>query len=197
MTIIGILGNKQVGKDTLADYFVSKYNFTKYNFADPIKEICKILFNLNEEQLYGNDKEIVDTRWGMSPRTIIQRFGTEFGHYKLNSIYPELKTKIKPKEIWIKLFDIFLENNKDKDIIIADVRFIHEINYLINRCALIIKIERDTHLNDSHISENEINKIDKKYIEQVFKNNDSKEELYKKCDNFYGILKNSNIDVPF
>ena len=40
INIIGILGNKRVGKDTVADYLVKNYGFIKYNFADPIKEIC-------------------------------------------------------------------------------------------------------------------------------------------------------------
>ena len=39
--IIGIVGNKNVGKDTLADYLVKEKGFIKYAFADPLKEGLK------------------------------------------------------------------------------------------------------------------------------------------------------------
>ena len=51
MDRVGLLGNKGCGKDTLADYLVKEKQFIKYSFADPGKEIAKIMFNLNEEQL--------------------------------------------------------------------------------------------------------------------------------------------------
>ena len=34
--------------------------------------------------------------------------------------------------LWLKLFEIFLEKNKDKNIVIADVRFKHEVDFLKN-----------------------------------------------------------------
>ena len=58
--IIGLSGKKRVGKDTVADYLVSKYGFIKYSFADPIKAVAKILFGFSENQLYGNNKEEID-----------------------------------------------------------------------------------------------------------------------------------------
>jgi hypothetical protein len=51
--IIGIGGEKQHGKDTVANYLVSKYGYTKKAFADRLKEICKISFpevNIYDEQ---------------------------------------------------------------------------------------------------------------------------------------------------
>ena len=58
MKIIGIIGNKGTGKDTLGEHLINKYNYTRYGFGDPVKQICKILFNLEIEQLYGNKKDI-------------------------------------------------------------------------------------------------------------------------------------------
>ena len=57
--LIGLLGKKRVGKDTVAEYLIEKYNFIRYAFADPIKEIAGIMFNFSYEQLYGNQKEII------------------------------------------------------------------------------------------------------------------------------------------
>ena len=67
---------------------------------------------------------------GVSPRMIFQRLGTEFGQYKIYELFPELKTKISSRGLWLKLFEIFLEENKDKNIVIADVIFKHEVDFL-------------------------------------------------------------------
>ena len=42
--IIALTGKKGCGKDTIANYLVEKYGFINYGFADPIKEVGKILF---------------------------------------------------------------------------------------------------------------------------------------------------------
>ena len=87
--IIGIVGNKQSGKDTTGNYLIDKYKFTKYAFADPIKDIAKILFCLPDESVNGTNKqkEQIDERWNLNGRQIIQRLGTEFGQFKLFDIF--------------------------------------------------------------------------------------------------------------
>ena len=66
--IIALSGKKRSGKDTVADYLVERFGFVKYGFADPIKEIGKIMFDFSEEQLNTDKKEEIDKRWGISPR---------------------------------------------------------------------------------------------------------------------------------
>ena len=177
MERIGLLGKKGSGKDTLADYLVNTKGFVKYSFAKPVKDISKILFNLSEEQLYGNLKETIDDKIGISPRVIFQRLGTEFGQDLIYKLFPELKIK---KNTWLKLFDLFLEKNKDKNIVIADVRFVHEINYLKKLNFNIIKINRKDSLIDNHVSE----KQNDLYYDFNIENNDSKEDLFSKYNNF-------------
>mgnify|MGYP003705863213 FL=1 len=77
---------------------------------------------------------------------------------------------------------ISLKENKDKNIVIADVRFNHEVNILKKHNFNIIKINRNIELNDSHISENEIKLI--KHIDYEIDNNGSKEQLYSQFDKF-------------
>ena len=82
--IIGFLGKKHSGKDTAGKYMIEKHGFKRYAFGDPVKEICKILFNLTREQLTIPElKETIDKRWGLSPRQMFQRIGTEFGQFNL------------------------------------------------------------------------------------------------------------------
>jgi hypothetical protein len=77
----------------------------------------------------------------------------------------------------VKLFEIFLDNNKDKNIVIADVRFKHEVDFLKKHNFNIIKIN-----NDSHISEKEINLI--KNVDYEINNNSTKEDLFTQYNNF-------------
>jgi hypothetical protein len=182
MEYIGLLGNKGCGKDTLADYLVKDKNFIKYSFANPIKEIAKHLFNLSDEQLNGSLKETIDNRWNLSPRIILQRLGTEFGQYKIYDLFPELKDKIPSRKLWLVLFEKFLEDNKDKNIVIADVRFNHEVDYLKKLKFNIIKINRNNNKKYSHSSETEINLI--KDIDYTINNNSSKEHLYGEYNKF-------------
>ena len=41
--------------------------------------------------------------------------------------FPQLKEPLNNKTIWVKLFELWYEKNKDKNIDITDVRFLDEI----------------------------------------------------------------------
>ena len=122
--IIGLIGTKGSGKDTVGSYLISNHMFTRYAFGDPVKQICKNLFSLTDEQLNDHKmKETIDTRWGISPRKMFQKIGSEFGQFELFKLFPELKGKIKYREMWVKLFHEWLlkDENKDKNIVVTDV----------------------------------------------------------------------------
>ena len=84
--IIAITGKKGSGKDTLADIMVNDYQFVKYRFADDIKLIAKILFDFDDEQLYGNKKDKLDENWNIYPREFYQKFGTDY----IQQIFPKI-----------------------------------------------------------------------------------------------------------
>jgi hypothetical protein len=70
--------------------------------------------------------------------------------------------------------------NKNKNIVIADVRFKHEIEYLKNLNFNIIKINRKDSLMDNHVSE----KQNDLYYDYLIENNNSKEALFNKYEDF-------------
>jgi len=51
--IVGLLGLAGVGKDTVADFMVKNHGFVKVAIADPLKRICKDVFDFSDEQLWG------------------------------------------------------------------------------------------------------------------------------------------------
>jgi len=177
--IIGITGNKQSGKDTCAKYLVEKYNFLHLSFAEPLKKACKLLFNLNEEQINGSEKEEIDLFWKISPRRIMQFVGTEIFRDKIKELIPNIDSNF-----WIKLMEQqILKLNPNTNIVISDVRFLNEVEFIRKYNGIIVKINRNNEI-DNHLSEMEINKIIPDFI---IDNIGTFDELNKKIEN---IVKN-------
>ena len=173
---IGVVGYKQSGKDTIAEYLVRKYKFTKYAFADPIKRTCQEMFGFTDEQCWGKLKEVTDKYWGVKPRKVLQIFGVEITQYYLQREIPELN-KI-GKYFWFHRFLMWYNKNKDKNIVISDVRFPHEVAALRKLEFKIIKVNRKNIVcNDKHISETEIKKI--KDFDFLVHNDGTKSQLHK------------------
>jgi len=186
--IIGLCGKKRVGKDTVADYLVEKYGFVKYSFGQPIKDVAKILFDFTDDQLYGDKKEIVDSRWGITPRQFFQGFGTDYIQYQLTNQFPTIKNCVPNRCFWVKRFWIWynaeLTKNPELKVVIADVRFKHEYTLLKSYKAYLIKIENPRIINlDTHISENGLNYLNDTDYNYVICNDDTLESLYSTVSN--------------
>lgn len=153
--VIGIMGKKFHGKDTVADHIVKKYGYNKISYADPLKEGCRQIFGLDDEQLYGSKKEVIDEYWGVTPRTILQYVGTDLFRNQLSNIIPDID-----KNIWIKRMERTFIDNPDKSYIIADVRFPNEFEMIKRHGGIIIKVVRpDIKSEDTHASETNIDKM--------------------------------------
>lgn len=115
--IIGVSGRAGAGKDTIAAA-LRRDGFERIAFADPLKRACAIVFGLTHEQTHGREKEIVDLRWGLSPRQIMQRFGTE----AIRDVFGE--------DVWIKSMAAQIERvraeGSKRGVVIPDVRFPNE-----------------------------------------------------------------------
>lgn len=180
--LIGITGRKFNGKDTLGNMLISKYDYKRFAFADPLKEGCKHIFGLTDEQLYGDLKETNDDFWQTTPRTILQFVGTELFREQLSTIMPHLG-----KNIWVeatkrKIMKEWQENN-NQCIVVTDVRFENEVNMIKQMGGIVIRIVRDS-MNDTvdvHASEIAIQFLD---VTSEISNNSSIEDLSKVLDNF-------------
>lgn len=193
-----VLGKKGSGKDTFSDYIIEKHGFIKYSFADPLKKGLQHFFNLSDQQLYDPKlKEVIDPRWGVSPRQLFQVIGTDFFQYSLKQFLPNIKTSsIDTRTHWVILFKqwyekLLEENKKEKEkenekinVIIADGRFLHEIEEIRKMGGKIIKVIRPVLDNnkDIHKSEMEMDEIPNEYIDNIIYNNGSVDEFYNKIN---------------
>lgn len=139
--IIAICGAKRSGKDVLAEHLVQKYNYKRISFAEPLKIAVKGLFNFEDNQVgigedTGDDrKDIVDERWGITPRAALQFFGTEMMQEKIQELLPNMK-----RNFFANTLVNHINNAKEETkFVISDLRFIHEYEMLLNITNISIK----------------------------------------------------------
>ena len=171
--IIAFAGRANAGKDLAGKYLIEHYKFLHYYFAKPLKEGCKHLFQLTDEQIAN--KETVIEPWGISPRKIYQKIGTDIGR----TLDPN---------IWVKNAQMFVNQNQHRNIVITDCRFSNEALWVRNQDGFVIHIKRNSKLiaENSHSSERGMTENDWDYN---IANNKTKEDLHKKIDIFMEKIK--------
>jgi len=184
--LVGVLGKKRHGKDTISDHLVKNWNFHPITLAEPLKEACRSLFGFNEEQLYGNLKEDIDPYWNVSPRTVFQFIGTDVFRKQIDKIIPNVGDKFWVVLIKKKILDI-QKDNPNANIVVTDVRFKNEVDMIKSLGGLIIKVERPSiGLIDSHISEKEIDMINN--YDKLILNDSTIMDLHDRVDEFMDSL---------
>jgi hypothetical protein len=186
--IIGLIGQKREGKDTVASIIKEFDNEYKcMALADPIKDIARIMFNFSEKQLYDAEKDVIDTKWYIKPRDFFEQFGTDIMQFDIYKYLPTLESSVPQRKFWVlSLLSKLQENDK---VIITDIRGQHELEEVIkfNPNAKFIRIIRPTVLsttNDTtHITQSEPNQIEDTYITETIINDGSLDNLKEKVKN--------------
>lgn len=136
--IIGFAGPARAGKDTSADFIISENpEWVKMSLADPMKEMLKVGLGLSDDQLWGDKKDIIDPRYGTTPRFLMQTLATEWGRNTISY------------DIWVKAMEAKIG---DKNVIIPDIRFENEAS-LVRKYGVLIHIKGRGGIDTDHISE--------------------------------------------
>ena len=182
--IVGIAGKKRAGKDVIANFLVNEYAFLLYKFATPMKKIVHIMYDWDERHTEGDLKEVVDLKWGISPRQALQVLGTDWAQYDLCSKFP-LFGEITGKDLWVNLFKSWYKKHSEFNVVISDVRFPHEVEILKEMGAVLFKTTRPgLSLTDTHESESYIDGLN---VDYNLNNNSTVENLKKLVDNILKI----------
>jgi hypothetical protein len=148
--VVGVLGFKGSGKDTVGDYLVQQHGFQRDSFANPLKDAVAATFNWPRELLEGNTKESREWRetpdewwekklnWKdhpgatfaprFTPRGALQWFGTEVYRVAFHD------------SIWIYSLEDRLRNAEN--VVITDCRFPNEVKVIKDSGGLVIRVKR-------------------------------------------------------
>lgn len=177
MKLIGLSGKARSGKDTVANYIKTQYGFSQYAFADPLKQACSAMFGIPITDFYeDNKKEVVNDFWRISPRQMAQRLGTEGGR------------ELFRQDIWLKRAEMEMKKleNESNGLIISDVRFDNEAEWILSMGGIVILITRKGvgGMVTEHKSESGINMA---FVTDVIGNDGTLAKLYKSIDFTMGL----------
>lgn len=141
--IIGLLGFINSGKGTVANQLVIEYNFRQDSFASSLKDVCASLFDWPRHLLEGDTEESrvwreqPDEWWAnalsipnFSPRLAFQLIGT-------NSLRNHFN-----EDLWFLTLQNRIRKNLTQHMVISDVRFPNEIDFVRKNGGTLIKVNR-------------------------------------------------------
>lgn len=182
---IGLTGEMGHGKSTVAAYLCQRHGYSEYSFARPLKEGLKKLFSFSDEQVYGEEKNQLDARWGVTPRYILQQIGTELFRNNLNIYLPQIKENNLDSGIWIRNFMRWIEHHPAR-VVISDCRFmdeclaLHQVNIKVYRVVRESAVRPSHGEAHAHVSEKFQNLLP---VDGELLNIGTLEELYNQVDN--------------
>ena len=150
--IIGLVGYKQVGKSTAAEYLEDKYGFSRHNFKDQlVAEIKKNFPDLLREIYLADAKEWnsgippidIDHLFRNKPplmRALLQNYGTEVRRGDNDNYWT----------------DQWINNMPSGDFVTDDVRFLNEAFEIEQVDGILVRLTRpDITTGGEHASERE------------------------------------------
>lgn len=168
--IIGLTGRAGVGKDTVGAYLIEHLPELTISgsFAWPIKAALSIMFpsvSFTDRATKETPHELLG---GNSPRRLAQTLGTEWGRELIDP------------NIWVLSLISRLATLPHDNLIITDVRFNNEAEWIISNGGEVWRIVRDSVPDiEDHPSEHGI-LLD--FISKTVYNNGSIAELYSTLD---------------
>jgi hypothetical protein len=143
-SLITFSGHKGSGKSHCSTFLVKTRNYTKENFAGPLKSTVSHIFDLSDECYDESKKEQILTQWNTTPRKLLQVIGTDLFRTQLIKYIPELT--IPRNSIWGSILYnkilIYRQRNPNRKITIDDVRFNDEYHCIKDLKGIVIRIER-------------------------------------------------------
>lgn len=184
MIVIGLTGAAGVGKDTVADYLVTRYGFEKKSFADPLKMVL-----LQQDPIIGMDLYKPGLMIHLSEA--LKRYG-EDGVKKVYPLYRRYMQRLGTEGIraidpdfWVKaaLKDLDTQNGK---YVFTDVRFPNEAGLIGDTRGHLWQIEGPRRRDSiPHSSEYWAGRLDETYL---ILNSGSMDKLYAEVEYALGLM---------
>lgn len=150
MELIGLMGKIGSGKTTVAQILVNNHGFVKVSFADALKQMLVNAKIITYEEAY-----IKKTPYA---RQMLQKIGTDIVRNQID------------KDFWVKkTAETINELNKKgiNKIVIDDVRFPNEHQFVIDQDGIIVKvvdIKTNECNSDNHESESYVDSLSHNFL---------------------------------
>lgn len=176
--ILAFAGLAGSGKSTAAQYLEGRAprHARVFNFADPLKKAVLIAWGFNHAQLYGDAKEVIDARYGVSPRRVMQHFGTEH----VRSLCPDLWVHRMRERVGTHM------TTSRYTALIGDLRFGNEFAAIKDWGGTTVWLDRKSTSpmpGATHASENALlEHVQQGRFDYVIENHGEKRELFAQLD---------------
>ena len=128
--IIGLMGAAGAGKSSVASHLIETQQAVRNSFANALRHATADVFRLPPHSMYAVDqKDVVLPQWGLTPRQILQKFGSA-----VRAIHPD---------VWVHALAVqLLDVPKGYTAIIDDVRYENEIDFINQYGGVVVEIHR-------------------------------------------------------
>lgn len=191
MQIIGVMGQKRSGKDSLASRMVEEHGFTRVGFADSLKAAALAVNprvfgappNVIESEIFKGVRDPWNSFAPVPLAYYVDTWGWEEAkkHPEVRRILQELGVAMRgvDEALWVRA-----AMNKigaaPSNVVVPDVRFPNEVEALRNAGAWIVRVDRpgltDT---DTHVSEHAWRDIEP---DVIVDNDGTLEDLWMQAD---------------
>ena len=139
MKYIALVGRKRSGKTTAAEYLESNYNAQCLAFADPLRDSLSVMLGDWFDYEEGKDK----------PTSMLQVSAREL----MISTANLMKQKLGDNIFIDLLSKRAMQLRNDSMVVVSDVRFQNEVDFLYVECATFIVIHKGSDEKGEDISE--------------------------------------------
>lgn len=220
--LIALCGKKQVGKDTVADLLVEKYGFSKYGFADGVKDA---VYRLNPRVLVN---PVFYSSWFIDSyvstpvqpvpvplQEVVNIIGFETAKEKIGDVRillqkmgTEVGREMFGEDVWVNRFldKLFEDGQMTFDtsegypkpvprgkIVVKDVRFDNEAREIRELGGVVVNVKRKEYSDDGDTHASELG-VNPKLIDAVLING-RLDNLPKHVDSLFNYVKNKRRTV--
>lgn len=179
---IAICGKANSGKDTVSNMICNQIKKSLSNdqttvilsFADPIKQMIQLMYpQIDRKYLFGESSyrnKIISGSFKNNQPLTIRQLLQDLGE----------GCKVYNHKIWVDVLHDRCQKFEDEGynaIIVSDLRFLIEYEYLLQHDFYFIKVKRNDIDNISHISETQQDQLDDSKFNFIIHNNGSLVDL--------------------